>query len=182
MQNHDLFYSELLNIQIFTFHLCIHLKIHFCLESKHFHVWVFLSISYFKIQSYCHTLKFFSLGSLLSERLRLLVENHSKELLQSSWGSMQRASLGCHARRTPPCVHGVLALGDHSLYIAWYCCSSDPAVPPEHVSAAAAAADESLQSCPTLCDPMDGSPPGFPVPGILQARTLEWVAISFSNA
>ena len=39
-----------------------------------------------------------------------------------------------------------------------------------------------LQSCPTLCDPMDGSPPGFPIPGILQARTLEWVAISFSNA
>ena len=38
------------------------------------------------------------------------------------------------------------------------------------------------QSCPTLCDPIDGSPPGSPVPGILQARTLEWVAISFSNA
>ena len=45
-----------------------------------------------------------------------------------------------------------------------------------------AAAAESLQSCPTLCDPIDGSPPGFPVPGVLQARTLEWVAISFSNA
>ena len=40
----------------------------------------------------------------------------------------------------------------------------------------------SLQSCPTLCDPIDGSPPGFPIPGILQARTMEWVAISFSNA
>ena len=47
---------------------------------------------------------------------------------------------------------------------------------------AAAAAAKSLQSCPTLCDPIDGSPPGSPVPGILQARTLEWVAISFSNA
>ena len=46
----------------------------------------------------------------------------------------------------------------------------------------AAAAAESLQLCPTLCDPIDGSPPGCPVPGILQARTLEWVAISFSNA
>ena len=45
-----------------------------------------------------------------------------------------------------------------------------------------AAAAKSPQSCPTLCDPIDGSPPGFPVPGILQARTLEWVAISFSNA
>ena len=46
----------------------------------------------------------------------------------------------------------------------------------------AAAAAKSLQSCPTLCDPIDGSPPSSPVPGILQARTLEWVAISFSNA
>ena len=49
-------------------------------------------------------------------------------------------------------------------------------------AAAAAAAGKSLQSCLTLCDPIDGSPPGSPVPGILQARTLEWVAISFSNA
>ena len=47
---------------------------------------------------------------------------------------------------------------------------------------AAAAAAKSLQSCPTLCDPIDGSPRGSPIPGILQARTLEWVAISFSNA
>ena len=47
---------------------------------------------------------------------------------------------------------------------------------------AAAAAAKSLQSCLTLCDPIDGSPPGSPVPGILQARTLEWVAMSFSNA
>ena len=46
----------------------------------------------------------------------------------------------------------------------------------------AAATAKSLQSCPTLCDPIDGSPPGSPVPGILQARTLEWVAISLSNA
>jgi len=48
--------------------------------------------------------------------------------------------------------------------------------------AAAAAAAKSLQSCPTLCNPIHGSPPGSPVPGILQTRTLEWVAISFSNA
>ena len=47
---------------------------------------------------------------------------------------------------------------------------------------AAAAAAKSLQSCPILCNPIDSSPPGSPVPGILQARTLEWVAISFSNA
>ena len=49
-------------------------------------------------------------------------------------------------------------------------------------SPAAAAAAKSLQSCPTLCDPIDSSPPGSPTPGILQARTLEWVTISFSNA
>ena len=48
--------------------------------------------------------------------------------------------------------------------------------------AAAAAATKSLQLCPTLCDPRDGSPPGSPIPVILQARTLEWLAISFSNA
>ena len=53
-------------------------------------------------------------------------------------------------------------------------------IPTQGVTAAAAA--KSLQSCPTLCDPIDGSPPGSPIPGILQARTLEWVAISFSNA
>ena len=51
-----------------------------------------------------------------------------------------------------------------------------------HKLKTAAAAAESLQLCPTLCDPIDGSPPGSSVPGILQARTLEWVAISFSNA
>ena len=50
------------------------------------------------------------------------------------------------------------------------------------MSCLAAAVAKSLQSCPTLCDPIDGSPPVSPVPGILQARTLQWVAISFSNA
>ena len=50
------------------------------------------------------------------------------------------------------------------------------------VSNEVAAAAKSLQSCPTLYDPIDGSPPGSPISGILQARTLEWVAISFSNA
>ena len=57
-----------------------------------------------------------------------------------------------------------------------------PLVPGITPMAAAAAAAKSLQSCPTLCDPTDSSPPGSPIPGILQARTLEWVAISFSNA
>ena len=55
--------------------------------------------------------------------------------------------------------------------------NEDPAQPQINTAAA-----KSPQSCPTLCDPIDGSPPGCPVPGILQARTLEWVAISFSSA
>ena len=53
---------------------------------------------------------------------------------------------------------------------------------PYSIKVVAAAAAKSFQSCPTLCDPIDGSPPGSPVPGILQARTLEWVVISFSSA
>ena len=55
-------------------------------------------------------------------------------------------------------------------------------LPPLSSGSDTAAPAKSLQSCPTLCDPTDGSPPGSAVPGILQARTLEWVAISFSNA
>ena len=60
------------------------------------------------------------------------------------------------------------------VFLEFSCFFDDPA--------AAAAAAKSLQSCLTLCDPIDGSPPGSAVPGILQARTLEWVAISFSSA
>ena len=58
--------------------------------------------------------------------------------------------------------------------------SYDPAIP--LLGIYPAAASKSLQSCPTLCNPIDGSLPGSTIPGILQARTLEWVAISFSNA
>ena len=58
----------------------------------------------------------------------------------------------------------------------------DPSLLAVPVTQPAAAAAESLQSCPTLCDPIDGSPPGSPIPGILQARILQWVSIFFSNA
>ena len=67
----------------------------------------------------------------------------------------------------------------HSSILAWRIPWTEE---PAAAAAAAAAAAKSLQSCPTLCDPIEGSPSGSPVPGILQARTLEWVAISFSNA
>ena len=71
--------------------------------------------------------------------------------------------------------------GQRSLvgYSPWRC-KSQTWLSEQHYSTSAAAA-KSLQSCPTLCDPIDNSPPGSPVPGIIQARTLEWVAISFSN-
>ena len=73
-------------------------------------------------------------------------------------------------------------MATHSSILAWRIpWTVEPGGLQSMVSAAAAAA-KSLQSCPTLCDPIDGGPPGSPVPGILQARTLEWVAISFSNA
>ena len=52
---------------------------------------------------------------------------------------------------------------------------------PSLYTCSAAAAAKSLQSCPTLCNPIDGSPPGSPIPGILKARTIEWIAISFSD-
>ena len=64
-------------------------------------------------------------------------------------------------------------MAPHSSTLAWE-------IPWTKVPAAAAAAAKSLQLCPTLCDPIDGSPPGSPVHGILQARKLEWVAIAFS--
>ena len=62
------------------------------------------------------------------------------------------------------------------------CCWSKLQFTEQDVTRRTPSAAKSLQSCPTLCNPIDGSPPGSPVPGILQARTLEWVAISFSNA
>ena len=62
------------------------------------------------------------------------------------------------------------------------CCKEQYYIGSWNVRSTAAAAAKSLQLCPTLCNPIDGSPPGSPVPGILQARTLEWVPISFSNA
>ena len=67
----------------------------------------------------------------------------------------------------------------HSTAVDWAVAGITPLT---NIITLSAAAAKSLQSCPTLCDPREGSPPGSPVPGILQARTLEWVAISSSNA
>ena len=83
-----------------------------------------------------------------------------------------------HARF--PCPSPTPGACSNSCPSSWWCHSviSSSVIPFSCCLAAA----KSLQSCPTLCDPVDGSPPGSPIPGILQARTLEWVAISFSNA
>ena len=72
-------------------------------------------------------------------------------------------------------VHGIL----QARVLEWGAIAFSEQV---HSAAAAAAAAKLLQSCPTLCDPIDSGPPGSPIPGVLQATTLEWVAISFSNA
>ena len=77
-------------------------------------------------------------------------------------------------------LHKLFTINDLAFSLSYIIC---PAVSDQLLSSSSSAATaKSLQSCPTLCDPIDGSPPGSPVPGILQARTLEWVAISFSNA
>ena len=95
---------------------------------------------------------------------------------------ISRRQYSCHAL-----LQGIfLTQGSnpHLLCLLCWQVGSLPIAPPgkPRKSAAASAVAKSLQSCPTLCDPIDSSPPGSPVPGIFQARTLEWVAISFSNA
>ena len=94
------------------------------------------------------------------------------------WPCLGLLGLSTHHPHLCLCVHMAFPL-----LLWWIGGPSAPMWPHLKLSVpAAAAAAKSLQSCPTLCDPIDGSPPGSPIPGILQARTLEWVAISFSNA
>ena len=89
-------------------------------------------------------------------------------------------SPGCHSRS---CKNEILHFSRNSYdWDKLRCLLRHVGVYHRICSTCAAAAAKSLQSCPTLCDPIDGSPSGSTVPGILQARTLEWVAISFSNA
>ena len=99
-----------------------------------------------------------SMGSHNRTWLKRLSSSSTQQIIISHSVEARDLKLGCW-------VSQVLV---RSLFACWHSPS--------------AAAAKSLQSCPTLCDPTDGSPPGSPVPGIPQARTLEWVAISFSNA
>ena len=102
-------------------------------------------------------------------------------------GPVFNVGASCHVHWTPPiptqCTSSTESLSPLWVLwgkIQWYSLDIHGFIALLTPSAAAAA--KSLQSCPTLCNPIDGSPPGSPIPGILQARTLEWVAISFSNA
>ena len=100
-------------------------------------------------------------------------------LLQNNkWASTYL--LWCQMYNSIP--HQSVLLKHNEVAICWLFFYQDIWYYSDTSAAAAAAAAKSLQSCPTLCDPWDGSPPGSPFPGILQARTLEGVAISFSNA
>ena len=77
---------------------------------------------------------------------------------------------------------GIVNKAEIDVFVELSCFFDDPADVGNLISGISLATAKSLQSFPTLCNPIDGSPPGSPVPGILQARTLEWVALSFSNA
>ena len=92
----------------------------------------------------------------------------------------KNTQVGCHAL-----LQGIFPIQGSNLglpHYRWILYHQSHQRSPTGSKDPAAAAAKSLQSCPTLCDPRDGSPPGSPVPGVLQARTLEWVAMSFSNA
>ena len=136
---------------------------------------------------------YFSLGILLARHYFKRKKCRSSQKVTVEWSSpkytFQRdKNLLCHRKRDNP-------IKEYRLIWPLSKCTLDQEFKQPHIQqreidscfqkwevAAAAAAAKSLQSCLILCDPIDGSAPGSPVPGILQARTLEWVAISFSNA
>ena len=124
-------------------------------------------------------------GSSLLHGLPLIAESGDNSLLWRAgfsllWLPVLHSTVSRHVGFSSSCALTSLPCG------MWYL--PRPGIEPKSpalaggFSSTSSAAAKSLQSCPTLCDPRDGSPPGSPVPGILQARTLEWVAISFSNA
>ena len=110
----------------------------------------------------------------------LAVQGTLKSLLQ--YHSSKVSILWCSAFFIVQLSHPHMTTGKTTALTKWTFVGKVMSLLFNMLSAAAAAAAKSLQSCPTLCDPTDGSPPGSPVPGILQTRTMEWVAISFSNA
>ena len=140
---------------------------------------------------------FSSVQSLSRVRLFVtpwIVAHQASLSITNYWSSLKLTSiqlvmpsshliLCCPLLLLPPILPSIRVFSNEStLHMRWpkywsFSFSIPPGKPQNNHAAA-----KSLQLCPTLCDPIDGSPPGSPVPGILQARTLEWVAISFSNA
>ena len=116
---------------------------------------------------------------VVARKKDLLYNRHWSHFLLTSYSRLRTHNQGClwsspKAKKQPSINLSIWKIDPYTLL-------PHNASMPDGTPAAAAVA-KSLQSCPTLCDPIDHSPPGSPVPGILQARTLEWVAISFSNA
>ena len=113
------------------------------------------------------------LGDTLNKKKYAPQDHHSALIFESLYRSHSNLGLCC----------GTLVCKRTSGWLHLHLLSMIPQFHQAHLRhSLIAAAAKSLQSCLTLCDPIDGSPPGSPVPGILQARTLEWVAISVSNA
>ena len=117
----------------------------------------FFTQTFTYVPSYKSQIKFHLFGNVFSDRLQLKIPS---------------------LHITTPLYNSTMWYGVTIVIIFVFCLLKALLRYTPHIINAA----KSLQSCPTLCDPVDGSPPGFPIPGILQARTLEWVAISFSNA
>ena len=120
-------------------------------------------LSQFNHQGHCK--------QFLISRFILTRDKYLLPFIPKLWRNLQCSVLTLHG-------YGILQLIYHLKEIRGQSCILKNVA--SNIRAAAAA--KSLQSCPTLCDPIDGSPSGSPIPGILQARTLEWVAISSSNA
>ena len=137
-----------------------------------------------KISYFCH----FSVLNLVSLKFNVFETNSKKKISRLLFFLLfslpcsplsELSSLGIYTMAW--CISVLkMSVGERCSLVS--CLLSLLAFRHHDLTSAAAAAAKSLQSCPTLCDPIDGSPPGSPIPGILQARTLEWVAISFSNA
>ena len=142
----------------------------------------------FSLSSFTFIMRLFSSSSLSAITLTLLTFSSVQllsrvRLFASPWTAACQASLSITNSQSLPKPMSIESVMPPNYLILCRPLLLLPSIFPSiRVYAAAATAAKSFQSCPTLCDPMDSSPPGPLVPGILQARTLEWVAISFSNA
>ena len=130
------------------------------LETKQFNMYCVCKVNRFRHVRLCDTMDCSPSGSFVHAILQVRIPE---------WVAMPSSRRSSQPRDGTQVTY-VSCIGRHVLYCQ------------RHLGSTSMCAAKSFQSCPTLCDPIEGSAPGSPVPGILQARTLEWVAISFSNA